>query len=92
VHSSRDDDPPLLLRQRDGHERAFRQGCGAVVHRGIGDIHARQRGHEALELVNDLQRTLCHFWLIGGVRGVELSAREDLPNSGWHKMAVAAGT
>ena len=36
------------------HQAGFRHGCGTVIHRGVGHLHAGQRGDHRLVFVNGL--------------------------------------
>ena len=61
-------------RDPHGHEQRLGQGGGAVVHGGVGHLHAEQARGERLVFEDGLQRSLAHFGLIGRVRGHELRA------------------
>ncbi len=64
---------------------------GAVIHRGIGHIHAGQQGHLGLELEQILQRALRHFRLVGRVGGEELAALDQVIDRGRDMVPIGAG-
>ena len=74
-----------------GHQYGLAQGRAAVVDRGVGDIHAGQRRHHRLVFVDDLQRPLAGFGLVGRVRRHELAAAGDIPHSRRDVVVVAPG-
>ena len=51
------------------HRHGFRGGGGAVVHGGVGGVHAGQLTDHGLVFKNGLQDPLADFRLIGGVGG-----------------------
>ena len=57
---------------------ASRAGGRAVVHRGVGDLHAGQRRDLRLEFEQDLQRALRDLRLIGRVAGEEFRALDQV--------------
>ncbi len=54
---------------------ASTSGGGAVIERGVGDLHARQPGDQRLELEQGLEHPLGDFGLVWGIGGDELRAR-----------------
>jgi len=82
-----------LLAPRDavGHQHRFGRAAGAVIHRGVGDIHAGDHRHLGLELEEILQRALADLRLVGRVGGQELAALDQAVDRGRHVMAIGAG-
>ena len=54
------------------HGGGFRGGAGAVIHGGVGHVHAGDLADHGLILENGLQHALAHLGLVGRVRGKEL--------------------
>jgi hypothetical protein len=73
------------------HQHRLGQRGSAVVQRGIRDIQPGQAGHHGLVFVQQLQRALAGFGLIRRVGGVELAARDDLPDRRRDVVLVGAG-
>ncbi len=82
----------LSARNRRGHQAGLREGAGAVVHAGVGHLHAGQRAHQRLELEYRLQRPLADLRLIRGISGGELAAADDVVDDGRDEVPVAAST
>ena len=82
-----------LLAPRDPvrHQHRFAARGRAVVHRGVGDIHAGQQRHLRLELEQHLQRALRDFRLIRRVARQELGALDQVIDARRHVMPVRAG-
>ena len=78
------------LRDAAGHERGLREAARAVVHAGVGDLHAEELGGEGLELERALQSSLRHLGLIGGVGGEEFPARHEGRDDGGTEVVVDA--
>ena len=74
------------------HECGLCGGGGAVVHRGVRDLHAGQARNHGLEFVDQLQRALARLRLVGGVGAVELPARGDGPHRRGNVVLVGTGT
>ena len=75
-----------------GHQHRFSQATGTVIHRGIGYIHCRQRGHHRLILVNQLQRALAGFCLIRRIGGHELASGSKVPYRRRDMVVITPGT
>jgi len=73
------------------HQHRLGQRRGAVVERGVGDIHRRQPGDHGLKLIHQLQRALACLRLIRGVGGVELATGDDLPHRRRDVMLIGTG-
>ena len=73
------------------HEQRLGQGGGAVVHRGVGHLHAEQAPGERLVLEDRLQGALAHLRLVGGVGGHELGARGEEADGRGDEVLVAPG-
>ena len=67
----------------------FGRARGAVVHAGVGDVHAGQLGNHGLELEDGLQRALRDLRLVGRVAGEELAALHQRIDD--HRAVVAIG-
>ena len=74
-----------------GHQDGLGGAGRAVVHRGVGDLHAGEQRHLGLELEQVLQRALRDLRLIRRVRGQELAALDHVVDGRRHMMAVGAG-
>ena len=74
------------------HGDGLRAGCGAVIHRGVGDLHAGQVRHLGLELEQHLERPLRDFRLVGRVGGEPFAALDQMIDSRRDMMAIGAGT
>ena len=61
-----------LLSCSHSHHHRFSGGCRAVVHRGVGDIHASQFCHHRLVLEDIVQCALRNLCLIGRVGSQKL--------------------
>ena len=72
-----------------GHHDGF--GCAgrAVVHAGVGHVHAGQLGDHGLELEDGLQRALRDLGLVGRVAGEKLAALHQGVDN--HRPVVAIG-
>ena len=81
----------LAPRQAMRHQHRFAAGGRAVVHRGVGDLHAGERGDLGLELEQHLQRALRDLRLIGRVARQEFRALDQMIDAGRHMMAIGAG-
>jgi hypothetical protein len=57
---------------------ASAQAGRAVIHRGVGDLHAGQQRHLGLEFEQILQRALRDFRLIGRVAGEEFRTLDQM--------------
>ena len=82
-----------LLAPRDAmrHQHRLAAGGRAVVHRGVGDLHAGQQRDLGLELEQHLQRALRDLRLIGRVAGQELAALDQMIDGRRDVMAIGAG-
>src|SRR3990167_2390469 len=63
------------------HETGFCKSRGAVVHRGIGDLHAEEFTDHRLKFKNDLKSPLRNFWLIGGIGSQKFGASDQFSHS-----------
>ena len=72
------------------HQHGLGQGAGSVVHRGVRDLHRRERRDHALVLVDDLQRPLARLRLVRRVGRHELAARGDVPDCRRDVVVVAS--
>ena len=73
------------------HQDRFGGRGRAVVHRGVGDLHAGQIGDLGLEFEQDLERSLRDFRLVGRVRGEEFRTLNQMVHRRRHVMLVGAG-
>ena len=64
--------------------------CGAVIHRGIGDLHAGEGCNLRLEFEHRLQRALRDFRLVGRVGCEEFRALDDVVYAGRNVVLVSA--
>ena len=80
------------LGQPLGHQHGFGRRRRAVVHRGVGDLHAGQHRDLRLELEHRLQRALADLGLIGRVAGQELGTLDQVIDGCRHVMPVGAAT
>ncbi|MBS1237857.1 MAG: hypothetical protein H6R37_1101 [Deltaproteobacteria bacterium] len=83
---------PALPGDADRHQERLGESRGSVVHRSIGYLHAEQPGREGLVLVNGLEGPLTHLGLIGGVRGDELGAAEEIGDHLRDVVLITPGT
>ena len=60
-----------------GHHDGFGGAGGAVIHGGVGDLHAGKLADHGLEFEDGLQRALRDLRLIGSVGGEPLAARDE---------------
>ena len=74
-----------------GHEHRFGGRGRAVIHGGVGDLHAEKIGDLGLELEEDLQRALRDLRLIGRVAGEEFGTLDEVIDARRHVMAIGAG-
>ena len=73
------------------HRHGLGRGRGAVIHGGVGHLHAGQQADLGLELEQVLQRALGDFRLVGRVGGEELAALDQVVHGRRDVVAVAAG-
>ena len=71
-----------------GHHHRLGTRGGAVIERGVGDLHAGQQRHLGLELEQILQGPLRHLGLVWGVGGQEFAALDQMIDRGRHMMVV----
>ena len=90
MQPGRPEHPPTAAHQSTRHQHRLRDSAGAVVHRSVTDIHARQHRHQCLKLEDRLQRPLGDFRLIGRVRGHEFLALYEGIDMRRHEVRVAA--
>ncbi len=62
------------------HQHRFSKRRRAVVETRVGHVHRGQRRHHRLVFVQELQRALARFGLIGRIGRIEFAARRDLPH------------
>ena len=80
--------PPRHARR---HEHRFRAGRRAVVHGGVGDLHAGEHRDLGLKLEQGLQRALRDLRLVRRVRGQEFRALNEMVDGRRNVVAVGAG-
>ena len=73
------------------HEYRFGGGGSAVVHRGVGHVHAGELAHLGLILENGLVHALADLSLVGRVGRQELLLGGDGLHDGGDKVAVSSG-
>ena len=73
------------------HQRRLGAGGRAVIHGGVGDLHAGEHGDLRLELEQILQRALRYLRLIGRVAGQELRALDQMIDARRNVMLIGAG-
>ena len=74
-----------------GHHDGFGGAGGAVVHGGVGDLHAGELADHGLELEDGLQGALGDLRLIGRVGGEPLAARDERIDDHGAVVVVGAG-
>ena len=74
-----------------GHHDRLGGRRGAVIHGGVGDLHAGDEADLGLEFEEILQRALRDFRLIGRVGGQELAALDQMVDRGGYMVAIGAG-
>ena len=75
----------------DGHHDGLGRAGGAVVHGGVGDLHAGELADHGLELEGGLEGALGDLGLVGGIGGEELAAGDDGVDEHGAVVAVDAG-
>ena len=70
------------------HHHRLGAGGRAVIHGGVGHLHAGQHRHLALELEQHLQRALRNFRLVGRVGGQKLAPLDQIIHRRGHMVAV----
>jgi len=73
-----------------GHHDGFGGAGRAVVHAGVGDVHAGEFADHGLELEDGLQGPLRDFGLIRGVTGEEFAALDQGINDDRAIVTIAA--
>ncbi len=73
------------------HHQCLGRTGRAVVHRGVGDVHAGKLADHRLEFEDGLQRSLRDFRLIGGVGGEPFAARDERVDDDGPVVRVGAG-
>jgi hypothetical protein len=68
-----------------GHHDGFGGAGGAVIHGGVGDLHAGELADHGLEFEDGLQGALGDLRLVGSVGGEPLAARDERVD---HQRAV----
>ena len=81
----------FALRHAVGHQHGLAGAGRAVIHRGVGDLHAGQRRDLRLELEEVLQRALRDLGLVGRVAGQEFRALDQMVHRGGDMVLVGAG-
>ena len=74
------------------HGSGLGGGGGAVIDRGVGNVHAGQLADHGLILEDRLQNTLAHFGLIGGVGSQELFLGGNILDNAGDVMVISAST
>ncbi len=85
------DDGGVAAGDADGHHDGFGGAGGAVVHAGVGDLHAGELADHGLELEHGLEGALGDLGLVGGVGGEELAAGDDGVDQDGLVVAIDAG-
>jgi hypothetical protein len=78
--------------QATRHQHSFSRRRGAVIHRGVGDLHAEKMGDLGLELEQHLQGALRHLRLVGRVGCKPLGPLDQVIDRGGHVVAIGTGT
>jgi hypothetical protein len=73
-----------------GHEAGLGEGGGAIVHAGVGDVHAEELAGHGLEFEHRLQGALADLRLVGRVGGVVLAAADDVGDGAGDEVPVSA--
>ena len=92
VHRLAHQDAVCLLGIAPSHHGSFRRGGCAVVHRGVGNVHARQLCNHRLILEDVVERALRYLGLIGRVRRQELRALDEVLHYAGRIVIVASCT
>ena len=71
------DDGAVAAGDADGHHHGLGGAGGAVVHAGVGDLHAGELADHGLELEHGLEGALRDLRLVGRVAGEELAALDE---------------
>ena len=87
VDSAGDEDP-LAPGLATGHQCRFGRGGSPIVMRRRHDIEAGQLADHRLVFVDRLERALAHLGLVGRVRRVPLSPKQQLVDRGRNPVAV----
>ena len=74
------------------HQYSFCGGGRAIIHGGIGDLHAGQVDDLGLELKQHLQGTLRYFRLVGRVGGQPFRALDEMIHRCGHMVTIGSGT
>ncbi len=74
-----------------GHHDGFGRAGGAVIHGGVGDLHAGQLADHGLEFKDGLQGALRDLRLIGRVGGEPLAARDERVDDQRAVVVVGSG-
>ena len=90
MEAAREDDL-VLAGQPPRHQHGLGGGGRAVIHRGVGDLHAGQVRDLGLELEQHLQRALRHFRLVGRVGGQPFGALDQVIDGRRDVVAIGAG-
>ena len=88
INRLRNDDLAATARSHRQQHRLDQRGR-AIVERGIGDIQSCYLADHGLKLVDGLQHTLAHFWLVGRVRGDKLGTTLQVRHDAGYGMIVA---
>ena len=77
----------------NAHSHGYRFGGAgrAVVHGGVGDLHAGELADHRLELEDGLQGTLRNLRLVGSVGGEELAPLHQRIDNDRPVVAISAG-
>ena len=73
------------------HQHSLTGRRRAVIHGGVGHLHAGQPAHLGLELEQNLQRALADLGLVRRVGGQELRALDQVIDARRHMVLVGAG-
>ena len=81
----------VALGDAHGHHGGFGNGGRAVVHGGVGDVHAGELADHGLKFEDAGESALRNFGLVGRVRSEEFAARDDGIDDDGAEMIIDAG-
>ena len=92
VHRLAHQDAVCLLGVAPSHHGSLRRSGSAVVHRGVGNVHARQLCNHRLILEDVVKRALRYFGLIRRIGRQELRALDEVLHYAGRIVIVASCT
>ena len=92
VHRLAHQDAVCLLGIAPSHHGSFRRSSCAVVHRSVGNVHARQLCNHRLILEDVVERALRYLSLVRRVRRQELRALDEVLHYAGSIVVVASCT